>query len=346
MLMQGQTFLKKWKRSNKEWYEAKGYLFTNCGDVFHVKAEDLTKGDHQKVKVQCDYCGEIHDVIWKDYYKRRNQKKYACNNCRLKKASESTQQERRENLYERAKQFCDDNDYILLTPKENILNSETRVDYQCKKHGVHNVKLYSLISGHKCNECMQECKQLNKRIPINNIISYIEEHGSKLLNPEDYSKSTDKNLKVICPECGKTFSTSFFSFRKAKGQRCPDCSKIESKGELIVRKYLESHNILFETQYRFKNCRTSVPLPFDFYLPKLNIAIEYDGAGHYIPIRHGSESQQDAENNLKKIQYRDNIKTQYCVNNNIMLIRIPYTEFDNIETYLDKYFKNLHDDIV
>ena len=37
-------------------------------------------------------------------------------------------------------------------------------------------------------------------------------------------------------------------------------------------------------------------------------------------------------------KYIDNIKTQYCKNNNIKLIRIHYWEFDNIESIIKKEF--------
>ena len=36
-------------------------------------------------------------------------------------------------------------------------------------------------------------------------------------------------------------------------------------------------------------------------------------------------------------QKRDQIKNAYCEENNIMLIRIPYTEYQNIENILNKY---------
>ena len=42
----------------------------------------------------------------------------------------------------------------------------------------------------------------------------------------------------------------------------------------------------------------------------------------------------DAENQLRKIQYHDKIKTEYCESNHIILIRIPYWERDDIEYYL------------
>ena len=42
---------------------------------------------------------------------------------------------------------------------------------------------------------------------------------------------------------------------------------------------------------------------------------------------------------LKKIQIYDIKKNLYCAKNDIQLIRIPYWEFNNIEKYLDYYFK-------
>lgn len=44
---------------------------------------------------------------------------------------------------------------------------------------------------------------------------------------------------------------------------------------------------------------------------------------------------------LIETRKRDNIKNKYCEENNIKLIRIPYTEFDNIENILNKELKKL-----
>ena len=40
------------------------------------------------------------------------------------------------------------------------------------------------------------------------------------------------------------------------------------------------------------------------------------------------------ENQLKNRQYLDNIKTQYCKDKNIELIRIPYWDFDKNDTFI------------
>ena len=72
-------------------------------------------------------------------------------------------------------------------------------------------------------------------------------------------------------------------------------------------------------------------MPFDFYLPDFNILIEYDGQQHFKPIDFAGKGEEWAIKNMLETQRRDNIKTQYCKDNNIKLIRIPYFEFENIE---------------
>ena len=52
-----------------------------------------------------------------------------------------------------------------------------------------------------------------------------------------------------------------------------------------------------------------------------------------MPNRRGI-SLKEAKLNLHNIQKRDNIKTEYCKDNNITLIRIPYWDFNNIENIL------------
>ena len=60
-------------------------------------------------------------------------------------------------------------------------------------------------------------------------------------------------------------------------------------------------------------------LKFDFYVNNQYL-IEFDGEQHFTHHNSGWSN----ENNLKNIQQRDNIKNQWCRDNNIPLIRIPY----------------------
>jgi len=75
-------------------------------------------------------------------------------------------------------------------------------------------------------------------------------------------------------------------------------------------------------------------LPFDFYLPKYNTCIEYDGEQHFQPVQFGGISLKEAELNLKNKKHNDNIKEKFCKMKNIHLLRIKY---------LDNCFEKLND---
>ena len=126
---------------------------------------------------------------------------------------------------------------------------------------------------------------------------------------------------------------TWHNFNKGKA-RCPECGK-RYKGEEEIEKILIKYEITYEREYRIDDCRDSKSLPFDFYIPSLNMCIEYDGEQHFKLNSHFNKTEED----LKGTQKRDNIKTQYCKDNNINLLRIPYWEFKNIENILNKTFK-------
>ena len=73
-------------------------------------------------------------------------------------------------------------------------------------------------------------------------------------------------------------------------------------------------------------------LPFDFVIfndeSKPILVIEYDGIHHYKSI-YGNEE------DLNKRKKYDKYKDEYCKNNNIEILRIPYFEFKNIENILN-----------
>ena len=99
---------------------------------------------------------------------------------------------------------------------------------------------------------------------------------------------------------------------------------------------LEEQNIDYVQEKWFSDCRDTNPLPFDFYLPKYNICIEFDGEQHFKDNHFFNFSF-----NLNR--KHDNIKNEYCKNNNIKLIRISYLKIDSIQSILHN---ELHEDIV
>lgn len=104
----------------------------------------------------------------------------------------------------------------------------------------------------------------------------------------------------------------------------------KSVGEKKVKTQLDLLQIKFKMERTYKDCinpKTGCKLRFDFYLPDYNCCIEYDGFTHYI-----ANGGWNTEENLAGIQYRDNIKNTFCKDNNIRLVRIPYTDFNKIDT--------------
>lgn len=130
-------------------------------------------------------------------------------------------------------------------------------------------------------------------------------------------------------DCGNIHYVGTNHLTQGKTKSCGKCN-LSSTGEEKILKILIDKKVKFETQKRFKDCRDKKPLPFDFYLPDYNCCIEYDGLGHYKIAESGWRTAE----NVKKTQDHDNIKTQYCKDNNINLIRISYKDYNNIEQIL------------
>jgi hypothetical protein len=92
-----------------------------------------------------------------------------------------------------------------------------------------------------------------------------------------------------------------------------------SNGEKMIYSILMELGIDFFMEKTFDNLKDKGFLRFDFYfeINSIEFAIEYDGLQHKIPIKHfGGE---EAFNVLKN---HDELKTKYCKENNIHLIRI------------------------
>lgn len=70
------------------------------------------------------------------------------------------------------------------------------------------------------------------------------------------------------------------------------------------------------------------------------ICIEYDGEQHYKPINFNGCSNEQAQKIYLELIKNDEIKNKYCLDNNIQLIRIPYT-VKNIEEHLNNKLQSI-----
>jgi hypothetical protein len=90
-------------------------------------------------------------------------------------------------------------------------------------------------------------------------------------------------------------------------------TKSESKGENYITEYLKSKDLNFIPQHKFCGLKYKKCLKFDFYLPKYNVLIEFDGRQHFEHVNwSGKQTLETMEDALKYIKNNDNLKNKYC----------------------------------
>lgn len=226
-----------------------------------------------------------------------------------------------------------------------------------------NISPYGIVSGYRkekiiwlCSVCQYEWKDFikqrlkSKGCPVcsgeilsdKNRFSLVypeiasEWHPTKNgdLTPDDFTYGSGKVVWWLCENLHE-YKTPI-NRRTNMKSGCPKCKT--SKGEKRIKHVLTSANLVdeqdFISQYRFGDCKNTFSLPFDFYLPNYNVAIEYHGEQHY-RVREKNDLFGGKEG-FRKRKINDQIKENYCKDNNINLLIIPYWEFDNIEQILQE----------
>lgn len=175
---------------------------------------------------------------------------------------------------------------------------------------------HNLLRGHGCPRCgitLRANKQRKSQLQFESEVK--DMYGDDYTVVGEY-KSDGQKIEMRHNYCKNTWMVTPNNI--LRGRECPYCAN--SLGENYIERFLNQAEIQHVRQKRFSDCADKYPLPFDFYLPSYNLLIEYDGEQHYKPIRHfGGE---------KAFQIRhkhDLIKNNYCEDNGINLLRIPYT---------------------
>ena len=289
---------------------------------FHGEIYDYTKvvyiNSYTPVKVICKKHTEFSVVPYAHW------RGSGCPIC-SREASNRNQSKSTEQFIEDAVSVHgDEYDYSLV----DYINSSTVIKVICKKHKEFNTVPSRHLQGAGCPKCYKGVR-LTKEEMIEN---FEKKHNYKF----DYTKMVYVNnytkITIICPVHGDFPQTPA---NHAMGTGCPQCRS--SKGERAVHRFLGSVGVNYTIQKMFEDCRSPLQnhrFPFDVYLPDYNICIEYDGEMHYHVTEYFG-----GEEKLKSTQTNDAIKTAYCLSNNIPLLRIPYTEFKNIDNILTIFLK-------
>lgn len=216
-------------------------------------------------------------------------------------------------------------DYEFISSEMIKHNNYVTLKHKCgKKFPVLWTSFYSM--GTRCPLCKGGAKKdladFKKQV-------YELEQDHYIVDPKSIYVNAKTPLRMIHVDCGKDYPVTPNGF--LSGTRCPFCS--QSRGEHIITLILDSLHISYVYQKRFDSCFYKEVLPFDFYLPDYNLCIEYDGIQHYQPVEFFG-----GEDNFKLTKLRDSIKTDWCKNNDVNLLRVPYiynTE-SSIRKFLDE----------
>lgn len=237
------------------------------------------------------------------------------------------------------------NEYTLLSELESSKDSVLIRHNTCAHVFKTNADRFVNL-GNRCPNCWK--KKNKKRVGKLNLKTHKEFVrevfilvGDEHVVLSDYTTSGSK-LQFLHKKCGKISYITPNDFLNS-GTRCQHCSPSLSQGESAVAKGLTLLELEYRMEVTFKECRNKNVLPFDFAVYnnecQLALLIEYDGEHHFMPVQFGGISIERAKENLKQTQSNDFIKTSYCKENNIPLLRIPYWDFDDIRVILEKELK-------
>lgn len=208
------------------------------------------------------------------------------------------------------------------------INSKTKVKIKCNK--CNNI-FYQAPSSHIQGVGCRKCQYIKLKKDCSKTYQEFEReadsiHQGLYLYFQDYINQKTK-VKILCTMCNNYFSQSPGDHLQGKG--CSFCKK--SKGEIRIAQWLTTNGLKYQQQKTFENCVFDKKVRFDFYVQDLNLCIEYDGKHHFEanPFFGGKK-----EFNILKI--KDTIKNNFCQENNIRLLRIPYWDYENIEQILNK----------
>lgn len=216
----------------------------------------------------------------------------------------------------------------LLTVEERADNVNGQAYWLCQCECGNK----TIVSGQYLrNGKVKSCGCYSQTIGKNNFIDITGKRFGKLTVIKfKYFNNNHHSVWECKCDCGNIVTVAKPNLTSGSTTSC-GCLK-SSSGEYVIEKFLKDHNIQFIKEFTFKDLKSdkNYPLRFDFYLPDFNLLIEYDGIQHFKKISFF---------NSENTQSHDEIKNNFALKNNLPLLRIPYTKFNNIENILKENLK-------
>lgn len=134
-----------------------------------------------------------------------------------------------------------------------------------------------------------------------------------------YEQRPSSHLEGMAPE-----------FRKNEESIIRDLlDQNDFKAEREIKDFLKKFKIDFKQKYMLDR------IEFDFYLTSLRVCIEFDGIYHFQPVE-----ELGGLNTYERVKLDEKIKSDYCEDNYIELVKIRYDQIDNIYMILWSSLKN------
>lgn len=209
------------------------------------------------------------------------------------------------NFYDYSKTYYPDN-----------TNTAVKVSIICPIHGEFEQSANSHLKGHGCQKCGKEKFSEQTTLLFSEFITRSnKKHNNRYKYIYDSSSyvSLKSDVEIICSNHG-IFTQK--AYNHINGSGCIKCNN--SRGEEEILSFLISEYPNMEYICQFKD-NWLEKLSFDFFIPSLQIAIEYQGEQHHKPIDlfGGEES-------FKKQVERDIRKRNLSILNNVLLVEINY----------------------
>lgn len=148
--------------------------------------------------------------------------------------------------------------------------------------------------------------------------------------------------RCLC-DCG---NEKIVNTRDLNSGKVRSCGCLISLAEAKMGEILDRLGLKYIKEYRIIGCKDKRELPFDFAIFKsgeLAMLIELQGQQHYYPFTFNGEPNDIKNKNLLDRLKKDNIKSDYCKNNDIPLLIVKYTMFDKLEEIFINFYKTICD---
>lgn len=253
----------KWHGFTKKYYVNLGYKFTKIGEYFEVKIQDLPKGSHAIVEVQCDYCGIVVEKEYRRYLEEHDDELGdCCGKCNRIKSNKSWI-ERYGGIGLQSKQIKD------KAQKTN------KIKYGCKAP-MQNKEIYEKVR--KTQE--EKYGGIGLQSPITR--KKIEERNLELRGvkyPAQDEKIREKQRNTLKEKYGVEHPLQFLEFKE---KAIVNAMKTRQMNGTFVSKPEKIITDMLKELYGEENCLPSFPvgrLSLDCLLiiENIKIDVEYDG---------------------------------------------------------------------